>query len=137
MHGLVALWQVGSSWTRDRIHVPCIGRQILNYWTTRKVLEYNFLKLLIGISLVVQWLIIYFAKQGTWVQALVGELRSHCHGPTKLHLLSLCILEPTWHKWRICTQQQRILNAKTRCSQINKYKKLKIVNHCIVYLQHI
>ena len=28
--GLVALWHVGSSWTRAQTHVPCIGRQILN-----------------------------------------------------------------------------------------------------------
>ena len=28
---------VGSSWTRDRTCVPCIGRQILNHWTTREV----------------------------------------------------------------------------------------------------
>ena len=27
---------MGSSWTRDRTHVPCTGRQILNHWTTRK-----------------------------------------------------------------------------------------------------
>ena len=33
--GLVALWHVGSSQTRDQTHVPCIGRQILNQWTTR------------------------------------------------------------------------------------------------------
>ena len=33
-HGLVALQQLGSSWTRDRTCVPCIGRQILIhcYW---------------------------------------------------------------------------------------------------------
>ena len=24
---------MGSSWTRDQTHVPCIGRQILNHWT--------------------------------------------------------------------------------------------------------
>ena len=35
--GLVALWHVGSSWTRDRTHVPCIGRQIRNPWTTYKI----------------------------------------------------------------------------------------------------
>ena len=35
--GLVALWHVGSSRTRDRTHVPCIGRWILNHWTTREV----------------------------------------------------------------------------------------------------
>ena len=35
--GLVALWNVESSWTRDGTCVPCIGRQILNHWTTREV----------------------------------------------------------------------------------------------------
>ena len=29
-HGLSALQQVESSLTRDRTHVPCIGRRILN-----------------------------------------------------------------------------------------------------------
>ena len=35
--GLVAPWHVGSSWTRDRNHVRCIGRQILNHCDTREV----------------------------------------------------------------------------------------------------
>ena len=35
--GLVALWHVGSSQIRDWTHVPCIGRWILNHWTTREV----------------------------------------------------------------------------------------------------
>ena len=34
---LVALQHVGSSRTRDRTHVPCTGRQILNHWATREV----------------------------------------------------------------------------------------------------
>ena len=41
--GLVAPWHVGSSLTRDQSCVPRIGRQILNYWTTREVLEGGFL----------------------------------------------------------------------------------------------
>ena len=36
--GLVAPRHVGFSQTRDRTRVPCIGRQILNHWTTREVL---------------------------------------------------------------------------------------------------
>ena len=36
--GLAALRHVGSSWTREQSYVPCIGRQILNHWTTREVL---------------------------------------------------------------------------------------------------
>ena len=34
--GLVALRHVGSSQTRARIRVPCIGRRILNHCTTRE-----------------------------------------------------------------------------------------------------
>ena len=36
--GLLAMWHVESSWTRDRTHVPCIGRWLLNHWTTWEVL---------------------------------------------------------------------------------------------------
>ena len=32
----VAPWHVGSSQTRARTHVPCIGRQILNHCATRE-----------------------------------------------------------------------------------------------------
>ena len=35
--GLVAPRYVGSSWIRDQTSVPCIGRWILNCWTTREV----------------------------------------------------------------------------------------------------
>ena len=30
-------WHVGSSRTRDWTHAPCIGRRILNHWTSREV----------------------------------------------------------------------------------------------------
>ena len=36
--GLVALWHVGFSWTRDQIHVPCTGKKILIHCVTRKSL---------------------------------------------------------------------------------------------------
>ena len=36
---LVAPRHVGSSRTRDRTGVPCIGKWILNHWTTREVLK--------------------------------------------------------------------------------------------------
>ena len=42
--GLVALLRVESSQTRDPTHVPCFGRWIPNYCTTREILE-QFLKL--------------------------------------------------------------------------------------------
>ena len=40
--GLVAPWHVGSSWTRARTRVPCIGRWILNHCATREVPECFF-----------------------------------------------------------------------------------------------
>ena len=42
--GLAALRHVGSSWTRDRTHVPCIGRQILNHCATREVPRHRYFK---------------------------------------------------------------------------------------------
>ena len=36
--GLVAPRHMESPWTRDQICVPCIGRWLLNHWTTREVL---------------------------------------------------------------------------------------------------
>ena len=47
--GLVALWHVESSWTRDWTHVPCIGRRILNHCTTRETL-FLFLLLVLLVS---------------------------------------------------------------------------------------
>ena len=38
---LAAPRHVGSSRTRDRTHVPCIGRQILTHFATREVLREN------------------------------------------------------------------------------------------------
>ena len=37
-----ALQNVGSSWTRDRTHVPCTGRWILNHWTTKEAQMFPF-----------------------------------------------------------------------------------------------
>ena len=41
--GLVAPWHVGSSRTRARTCVPCIGRRILNHCATREIPIYLFL----------------------------------------------------------------------------------------------
>ena len=39
--GLVSLWHVESSWTRDQTSIPCIAKQTLNHLTTREVLEFS------------------------------------------------------------------------------------------------
>ena len=41
--GLVALRHVGSSRTKARTRVPCIGRQTLNHCTTREAPVYHFI----------------------------------------------------------------------------------------------
>ena len=33
---LITPRHVGSSWSRDQTHVPCIGRQTLHHWTTKE-----------------------------------------------------------------------------------------------------
>ena len=40
--GLAALRLAASSWATDGTHVPCIGRWILNPWTTREVPQWFF-----------------------------------------------------------------------------------------------
>ena len=37
-----ALLHVGSSQIRDGTHVPCVGRWILNHWTTQEAPACNF-----------------------------------------------------------------------------------------------
>ena len=43
LSSLVALLHVTSSQTRDQTSIPCLGRQILNHWTTKEVLKVLFL----------------------------------------------------------------------------------------------
>ena len=44
--GLAASWHVGSSWTSDQTHVPCIGSWILYHGTTREDIWFLFFNLL-------------------------------------------------------------------------------------------
>ena len=52
--GLTALQHVGSSQIKGQTHVPCMGRQILNHWTTREVL--NIFKLMSQKFLFPRWI---------------------------------------------------------------------------------
>ena len=49
--GLVAVWHVGSSWTRNRAHFSSTGRQILYHWVTREPCHYCIKSLLLGSTL--------------------------------------------------------------------------------------
>ena len=42
VHGLVTLWHVQPPQPGHQTHVPCMGRQILNQWTTREVPRARF-----------------------------------------------------------------------------------------------
>ena len=41
VHRLSCLRHAKSFQTRDRTYIPCVGRQILNHWTTREVQFYS------------------------------------------------------------------------------------------------
>ena len=58
--GLVAPQHVGSSQTRDRTHVPCIGRRILNHCATRGQPLYLFCKLSLQVFLIKFYWIAFF-----------------------------------------------------------------------------
>ena len=66
-----------------------------------------------GTSLVVQWLRIHLAMHGTWVQSLVGELRSH-----------MPQTEPVSHNSRVRAPQRKTPSATTKIqpSQIITFK---------------
>ena len=87
-----------------------------------------------GIFLVVQWLRICPAMQGTWVQSLVGELRFHMPRGNK-----------AWAQLKVQTLQWRkILRDATRapcaatetwCSQITNYIFKKENHYLHIYIQ--
>ena len=55
--GLVASWHMEPSQTKDQTNVPCNGRQILNHWTTRKVLGMHFKR---------KGVMVFIEEQGIW-----------------------------------------------------------------------
>ena len=71
--GPVAPWHVGSSQTRARTRVPCIGRQILSHCATREALS-NFLK---GVSLA-KFIGLLFSSVSWMVDAITFYMLS-CH----------------------------------------------------------
>ena len=69
-----------------------------------------------GTSLAVQWLRLCFPMQGTQVQPLVGELRSHMPRGNKAHVLQLLNLHTTTRE--ACLLQQRPSTAKKKKKSI-------------------
>ena len=78
--GLVAPRPVGFSRTRARTHVPCIGRQILNHWTTREVL---------GFSLFEEALLVFEAQDPNleWYTKVAAAVQNaiQCYAVSAIH----------------------------------------------------
>jgi len=76
--GLVAFRHVGSSWTRDRTHVSCIGRWILYHWATSEDLPPYTLILNVGCVFVtfipIFLSLIFILSSDSRIQLLIGHL---------------------------------------------------------------
>ena len=125
------------NWARGKTEQCCLeSRPALKSGLIRPLCHTQFschLPVLeLGISLVVQWLRIFHTVQGTQVQSLVGELRSHLPRNNPAYVLQLLDPlsdnnEPSSHDWRVGMLQQKVppvavkiphAATKTQCSQI-------------------
>ena len=74
---LVALQHVESPPTRDQTCVSCIGRQVVNHWTTKEIPIFFFFccdfSVIYGTSLVAQTVKRQSTMQETWVRSLGQE----------------------------------------------------------------
>ena len=97
--GLVAPRHVGSSWTRDRTRVPCIGRQTLNHCATREapgvtVLTSALLVDVQGLSVVSKHMLLPLLLCSLWLLcSLLILLDTHLnsHKRKKVGILSFSI----------------------------------------------
>ena len=79
-HGLVAPWHVGSSQTRARTRVPCIGRRILNRCSTREAQKGFFLNLFFNLlSVQLRWVFVSACRLSL-VEASGGYSSLRCVG---------------------------------------------------------
>ena len=86
--GLVALRHVGSSWTRARTHVPCIGTRILNHCATREALTMVCLFFFFFFFYWLHW--VFIAARGLSLVAASGGYSSlQCAGLSLRWLLLL------------------------------------------------
>ena len=70
-HTGLAAWHVGSSQTRDRTRVPCIGRQILNLQTTREAPESSFKHVAIPFTFRMSYWDEFLWSFNGWVQNII------------------------------------------------------------------
>ena len=79
--GLVAPWHVRSSRTRDRTHVPCVGRWMLNHCAIREVPVFVFVFVFL---MIVSTFYIGFMTFLNWVQTLLQHLHLAQPPPDKV-----------------------------------------------------
>ena len=113
--GLVAPRHVGSSQTRARTRVPCIGRWILNHCATREALNFHsdtFRKMIQNVTLMQQ------SQDKTGTQVLLKPLASPCHSPCQRSLPNLshrsALEQAVAYISNIClTKKQNIIKQNT------------------------
>ena len=87
------MWHVGSCWTRDQTRVRCIGRRILNHWTTREVpiktLAERDVNYLGGIHCIIFFIILYYliSLLFSLPPPSIPMLHTHTHTHTHTHAL--------------------------------------------------
>ena len=76
-HGLGCSLACGISQTRDQTCVSCIGRQVVNHWTTKEIPIFFFFccgfSVIYGTSLVAQTVKPQSTMRATWVRSLGWE----------------------------------------------------------------
>ena len=78
-------FSMGSSWPRDRTHVPCIGRWILYHWATSEapIPPYSTLN---AIAITVCVLLLHFDQKPVWTGrpgSNVTSFQNTCFWPTR------------------------------------------------------
>ena len=77
---LHSMWDLNSL-ARDQTHIPCIERQILNHWTTRKSHEFRFSVILSLFTVLESYCIFPKCKNWKIAEKPDGKGRGGCEAP--------------------------------------------------------
>ena len=82
VYGISCPRHVGSSETKNGTHVPSIGRQILNHWSTREVHGKIFLNIVVQNLLQVQYSCPFISMNSAFLDS--SNLKSKIHGKNSI-----------------------------------------------------